>query len=131
VRDAEQFANYGLRGLGPGVDFSGVLLSTRRVVEEVHDKIRLRDWLEAAGVKVIDGAGDIRFADPHTVRLENGGLGGTEAEIRGHRFWKNLSQRQPTSRIWTAHEAATSPSTWMMLLSCLLWQNPSSGWTRR
>jgi pyruvate/2-oxoglutarate dehydrogenase complex dihydrolipoamide dehydrogenase (E3) component len=86
VRDAEQFADYGLRGLAPGVDFSGVLLSARRVVEEVHDKKRLRDRLEAAGVEVIDGAGDVRFADPHTVRLENGGLGGTEAEIRGNRF---------------------------------------------
>ena len=86
VRDAEQFADYGLRGLAPGVDFSGVLLSARRVVEEVHGKKRLRDRLEAAGVEVIDGAGDVRFADPHTVRLENGGPGGTEAEIRGNRF---------------------------------------------
>ncbi len=40
VRDAEQFADYGLRSLAPRVDFSGVLLSARRVVEEVHDKKR-------------------------------------------------------------------------------------------
>src|ERR671917_692810 len=86
VRDAEQFADYGLRGLAPRVDFSRVLLSARRVVEEVHDKKRLRDRLEAAGVEVLDGAGDVRFADPHTVRLENGGPGGTEAEIRGDHF---------------------------------------------
>ena len=86
VRDAEQFADYGLRGLAPRVDFSRVLLSARRVVEEVHDKKRLRDRLEAAGVEVLDGAGDVRFADPHTVRLENDGPGGTEVEIRGDRF---------------------------------------------
>jgi dihydrolipoamide dehydrogenase len=86
VRDAEQFADYGLRGLAPRVDFSGVLLSARRVVEEVHDKKRLRDRLEEAGVEVHDGAGDVRFADSHTIRLENGGPGGTEAEVWGDRF---------------------------------------------
>ena len=86
VRDAEQFADYGLRGLAPGIDFSRVLLSARRVVEEVHDKKRLRDRLEAAGVEVLDGAGDVRFADPHTVQIEKDGPGGTEAEIRGDHF---------------------------------------------
>lgn len=86
VRDAEQFADYGLRGPAPEVDFPRVLLSARRVVEEVHGKKRLRDRLEEAGVEVHDGAGDVRFADPHTVRLENGGPGGTEAEVRGDRF---------------------------------------------
>ena len=86
VRDAEQFADYGLRGPAPEVDFPAVLLAARRVVEEVHGKKRLRDRLEEAGVEVIDGAGDVRFVDPHTVRLENGGPGGTEAEVRGDRF---------------------------------------------
>ena len=55
VRDAEQFADYGLRGLAPGVDFSGVLLSARQVVEKVHDKKRLRDRLGAAEVEVLTG----------------------------------------------------------------------------
>ena len=50
VRDAEQFVDYGLRGLAPRVDFSRVLLSARRVVEEVHDKKRL--LLLADGVSV-------------------------------------------------------------------------------
>ena len=86
MRDAEQFVDYGLRGLAPRVDFSGVLFSARRVVEEVHDKKRLRERPEATGVEVLDGAGDVRFADLHTVRVENGGPGGTEAEIRGDRF---------------------------------------------
>src|SRR4028119_990267 len=49
VRDAEQFVDYGLRGLAPRVDFSGVLLSARRVVEEVHDKKRLRDRVGEGG----------------------------------------------------------------------------------
>jgi pyruvate/2-oxoglutarate dehydrogenase complex dihydrolipoamide dehydrogenase (E3) component len=59
VRDAEQFVDYGLRGLAPRVDFSGVLLWARRVVEEVHDKKRLRERPEAAGVEVLDGSSRI------------------------------------------------------------------------
>ena len=86
VRDAEQFADYGLRGPAPEVDFPGVLLAARRVVEEVHDKKRIRDRLQEAGVEVHDAAGDVRFVDAHTVRLETGGPGGTGAEIRGDRF---------------------------------------------
>src|ERR671911_264893 len=86
VRDAEQFVDYGLRGPAPEVDFPGVLLVAQRVVEEVHGKKRIRDRLQEAGVDVVDGAGEVRFVDPHTVRLENGGPGGTEAEVRGDRF---------------------------------------------
>lgn len=86
VRDAEQFADYGLRGSVPEVDFPGVLASVQRVVEEVHDKKRLRDRLEEAGVEVLDGVGSVRFVDPHTLWLEGGGPGRTGSVIRGERF---------------------------------------------
>lgn len=86
VRDAEQFADYGLRGTAPEVDFPAVLASAQRIVEEVHDKKLLRDRLEEAGVEVLDGVGDVRFVDPHTLLLENGGPGGAECEVHGERF---------------------------------------------
>ncbi|MGI8538654.1 MAG: dihydrolipoyl dehydrogenase family protein [Rubrobacteraceae bacterium] len=86
VRDAEQFADYGLRGSAPEVDFPAVLASAQRVVEEVHDKKRLRNRLEAAGVEVLDGVGDVRFTGPHTLRLENVGPEGAVDEVRGERF---------------------------------------------
>ena len=63
-----------------------MLLAARRVVDEVHDKKGIRDRLEDAGVEVLDAAGDVRFVDAHTVRLGNGGPGGTGAEVRGDRF---------------------------------------------
>lgn len=85
-RDAEQFADYGLRGQPPEVDFPAVLGSVQRIVEDVHDKKRLRDRLEEAGVEVLDGAGDVRFMDPHTLWLENGGTAGAETELQGDRF---------------------------------------------
>lgn len=86
ARDAEQFADYGLRGVALEVDFPAVLASAGRVVEEVHDKKRLRDRLEEAGVEVLDGAGDVRFVSPYTLRLENGGPVGVAREIQGERF---------------------------------------------
>src|SRR3712207_8950 len=52
VRDAEQFADYGLVGETPAVDFPGVLDRARALVEEVHEKKRLRERLETGGVDV-------------------------------------------------------------------------------
>lgn len=91
ARDAEQFADYGLRGAAPGVDFPAVLASAQRIVDEVHDKKRIRDRLDAAGVEVFDEAGDVRFVDFHTLWLENGGPGAANASkagagVRGDRF---------------------------------------------
>src|ERR671933_599105 len=63
VRDAEQFARYGLEGEAPDVDFIRLLSRAQRVVYEVQEKKQLRGQLEAAGVRVFDRAGDARFLD--------------------------------------------------------------------
>src|SRR5215213_4135981 len=62
VRDAEQFADYGLEGEPPAV----------HIVRTVHEKKQLRAQLEAADVHVFDGVGDARFLDSHTLALGNG-----------------------------------------------------------
>ena len=62
VRDAEQFADYGLVGEPPEVDFPRLLGRVRALVNEVHEKKRLRERLEAAGVLVFNGSGEDRFA---------------------------------------------------------------------
>jgi pyruvate/2-oxoglutarate dehydrogenase complex dihydrolipoamide dehydrogenase (E3) component len=38
VRDAEQFADYGLEGAPPTVDFARLLERTRRIVDQVQGK---------------------------------------------------------------------------------------------
>src|SRR5215203_7474394 len=58
VRDAEQFADYGLVGAPPGVDFARLLNRTQRIVYEVQEKKQLRRQLEAAGAVVLDRSGD-------------------------------------------------------------------------
>ena len=80
ARDAEQFADYGLIGEAPRVDFARLLNRTQRIVYEVQEKKQLGARLEAAGVRVFDRAGEARFTDPHTLALD-----GAEG-LRGEKF---------------------------------------------
>src|SRR5829696_9679620 len=48
VRDAEQFAQYGLEGEPPEVDFARLLSRAQHIVYAVHEKKQLRAQLEAA-----------------------------------------------------------------------------------
>src|SRR5919107_658879 len=57
ARDAEQFADYGLEGEPPKVDFVRLLNRAQHVVYAVHEKKQLRGQLEAAGVRGFDRAG--------------------------------------------------------------------------
>jgi pyruvate/2-oxoglutarate dehydrogenase complex dihydrolipoamide dehydrogenase (E3) component len=72
VRDAEQFADYGLDGRPPEVDFARLLNRTQRIVYEVQEKKQLRKQLETAGASVVDRVGDARFVDGHTLALRDG-----------------------------------------------------------
>ena len=72
VRDAEQFAAYGLQGVKPTVDFPRVLMRTAAMVDRIHDKKRLRQSLEDVGVVVRAGVGDAAFQDAHTLLLPDG-----------------------------------------------------------
>jgi pyruvate/2-oxoglutarate dehydrogenase complex dihydrolipoamide dehydrogenase (E3) component len=72
VRDAEQFADYGLEGEPPTVNFVRLLNHTEHVVRTVQQKKQLRAQLEAADVRVFDGVGDASFLDSHTLALGNG-----------------------------------------------------------
>jgi pyruvate/2-oxoglutarate dehydrogenase complex dihydrolipoamide dehydrogenase (E3) component len=72
VRDAEQFADYGLVGQPPEVDFPTLLKCVRALVEEVHEKKRLLQRLEAAGVRVFDGSGEARFTSENSLTLGDG-----------------------------------------------------------
>jgi dihydrolipoamide dehydrogenase len=72
VRDAEQFADYGLVGEKPTVDFATLLAQTRHTVHRIHEKKRLQSHLEQAGVTVFVNAGDARFLDEHSIALGDG-----------------------------------------------------------
>jgi len=80
VRDAEQFADYGLDGASPAVDFARLLNRTQRIVYEIQEKKQLRKQLEMAGASVLDRTGDAAFVDEHTLTLGDG------SRIRGEKF---------------------------------------------
>ena len=80
VRDAEQFADYGLVGEPPEVDFARLLNRTQRIVYEVQEKKQLRRQLEAAGASVLDQTGDAAFVDGHTLVLGDG------SRVSGEKF---------------------------------------------
>ncbi len=80
ARDAGQFADYGLEGEAPRVDFARLLNRTQRIVYEVQEKKQLGARLEAAGVRIFERAGEARFVDPHTLTLDGG------QELRGEKF---------------------------------------------
>ncbi|MGI8858760.1 MAG: FAD-dependent oxidoreductase, partial [Rubrobacteraceae bacterium] len=80
VRDAEQYADYGLEGNPPKVDFARLLNRTQRIVYEVQEKKQLRSRLEEAGVHVFDRVGDARFVDRNALALGDG------TTLRAERF---------------------------------------------
>jgi dihydrolipoamide dehydrogenase len=72
MRDAEQFAEYGLTGEKPTVDFATLLALTRNIVHQIHEKKQLQSHLEQAEVTVYANAGEARFVDEHRVALGDG-----------------------------------------------------------
>jgi pyruvate/2-oxoglutarate dehydrogenase complex dihydrolipoamide dehydrogenase (E3) component len=72
VRDTDQFADYGLDGPRPAVDFRRVLARAAATVERVHQMKALPQRLEGAGIRLITGAGAARFADAHTIAVGDG-----------------------------------------------------------
>lgn len=69
MRDAEQFAAYGLIAERPQVDFARVIARTQQVVYQVHEKKQLIAHLEAAQVRTIHGKGGARFVDARRVEV--------------------------------------------------------------
>lgn len=71
VREANQYAHYGLVGEVPSVDFPRVLACAQQTVERIHDKKLIRPHLEDMGVTVYTGAA-ARFMDAHTLACDDG-----------------------------------------------------------
>jgi pyruvate/2-oxoglutarate dehydrogenase complex dihydrolipoamide dehydrogenase (E3) component len=72
ARDTEQFAEFGLSGDRPVVDFRRLLATVAATVERVHRMKGLAEQLEQAGVHLVAGTGTARFADAHTIATGDG-----------------------------------------------------------
>lgn len=74
LRDADQFAAYGLRGARPTVDFPAVMANVRTLIGTLQEKKQIAARLTRAGVTVAQNVGAARFHDPHTLITEDGSL---------------------------------------------------------
>jgi pyruvate/2-oxoglutarate dehydrogenase complex dihydrolipoamide dehydrogenase (E3) component len=107
VRDAEQFARYGLEGESPKVNFARLLNRTQHVVYAIHEKKQLRGQLEAAGVRVFDRAGVARFLDAHTLALDG-------ENLRGERYILCAGGRARRLPFPGSEHALTHSDVWNM-----------------
>ncbi len=71
MRDAQQFAAYGLAAAPLKLDLPAVLARARATVERLHDKKRLVHHLRQCGVQTFEHAGEARFKDPHSIVLDD------------------------------------------------------------
>ena len=108
VRDAEQFADYGLAGSPPEVDFARLLNRTQRIVYDVQEKKQLRKQLERAGATVMDGTGDAHFVDGHTLELGDG------TRVSGEKFVVCAGGHARRMAFPGAEHAITHSDVWTM-----------------
>jgi dihydrolipoamide dehydrogenase len=74
VRDWNSWEAFGLRGPRPEVDLTATLANAERVARYAHERKQLAEHIRALGVELVEGAGDARFLDAHTVEAAGGGV---------------------------------------------------------
>jgi pyruvate/2-oxoglutarate dehydrogenase complex dihydrolipoamide dehydrogenase (E3) component len=72
IRDAQQFAAYGLEATTPTVNFADLLERAQQVVYQLHEKKQLVNHLANMQVEVYENAGDASFVSANTIQLGNG-----------------------------------------------------------
>ncbi|MCC6613908.1 MAG: NAD(P)/FAD-dependent oxidoreductase [Anaerolineae bacterium] len=72
MRDAHQFAEYGLEAPLPTVNFGQIVGRAQEVVYEVHEKKQLLAHLKALNIATWHRAGTSQFVDPQRIRLGDG-----------------------------------------------------------
>jgi pyruvate/2-oxoglutarate dehydrogenase complex dihydrolipoamide dehydrogenase (E3) component len=72
LRDADQFAAYGLIGAPPTVDLPALLARTQQIVYTIQEKKQLIKHLESSNVTVYTEVGAAAFQDPHTLTTHSG-----------------------------------------------------------
>ncbi len=82
IRDAQQFAAYGLEAQPPTLNFQNLLERAQQVVYELHEKKQLVNHLANVGVEVYEGVGDAAFVSPERIQFKDGrGLTGRKFMI--------------------------------------------------
>ncbi len=80
VRDAEQFADYGLMAEEPQLDLQRLLTRVQQTVYRIHEKKQIIYHLIQSGAEVLENVGEAHFVDGHTLALGDG------SELQAEKF---------------------------------------------
>lgn len=72
ARDWTSWERFGLEGPPPVPNLDAVLASSARVARHAHEKKDVAGHMRQYGVDLVEYLGPVRFADPHTLRAEDG-----------------------------------------------------------
>jgi pyruvate/2-oxoglutarate dehydrogenase complex dihydrolipoamide dehydrogenase (E3) component len=86
VRDAEQFADYGLMADKPQLDLQRLLKRVQQTVYRIHEKKQIIYHLNQAGASVFENVGEARFLDEHTFALGDGERRSGGTSLRADKF---------------------------------------------
>jgi len=67
MRDWGSWETFGLRGMRPEIDLAATLANADRVARDAYDRRHIADRIRAAGVELVENAGDVHFLDSATV----------------------------------------------------------------
>lgn len=82
IRDAQQFATYGLEAAPPKINFPDLLERAQQVVYKIHEKKQLVNHLANVGVEVYENVGDAAFVSSDRIQFKDGrGLTGRKFMI--------------------------------------------------
>ena len=109
VRDTEQFTDFGLSGGRPLVDFRRLLDKATATVERVHQMKDLPTRLQQAGVHLVAGVGRARFADAHTIAVDDG-----RGEFRAERIIVCVGGHARRLRFPGSERAVTHSDIWAL-----------------
>ncbi|HUN07750.1 MAG TPA: NAD(P)/FAD-dependent oxidoreductase [Aggregatilineales bacterium] len=72
MRESHQFAEYGLMGPLPEVDFAALIQRSQQVVYQLQEKKQVIDHLSDLQITPLMGVGTAQFTDPHTLTTADG-----------------------------------------------------------
>lgn len=72
LRDARQYASYGLEGEPPQLNFAQLMANVQNTVYRMHEKKQLIHHLRTSGADIFTESGPASFLDPHTIVLRDG-----------------------------------------------------------
>lgn len=108
LRDARQFARYGIATSPPALDYATLLARVSEVVGDVRAHSSFRLQLDELGVNVRENAGATRFVDAHTVVTDAGCL------LRAEKFIVCTGGKSRTLPILGFELTATHSDAWAL-----------------